>query len=310
MTMDFLAFSFLLTLGALAVKPSWSLVALAGLFLGLTSVCAHNWFHLGDKTCGWRRFYFDLSLASSRDWRISHAISHHFYTNTHMDMEISGFELYGLHFLPVTKGPIKKLYQHIYAHISAFLTFHQQFISRTYLVIKGHQKPLVENLIGPAQLIFLVFTTKDPLQSVVFWFVLHGIASYMLVIQFSWTHHHPDLYHAGEVQVDFASLDNSSILGDKPRSNRDWGLHIIDTTRDFDRTSETWGSLSTPIQMVTFGHHLLHHFFPSVDLSKVSDDNSYLLHVSLSWSSCTLRCTRHAGSRARPTPSWACHASL
>ena len=35
------------------------------------------------------RFYFDLSLTSSRDWRISHGLSHHFYTNMHLDIEVA-----------------------------------------------------------------------------------------------------------------------------------------------------------------------------------------------------------------------------
>ena len=39
-------------------------------FLGMAHVSAHNWFHQGDKT-SWRRFYFDLSFTSSRDWRVS-----------------------------------------------------------------------------------------------------------------------------------------------------------------------------------------------------------------------------------------------
>ena len=38
------------------------------------------------------RFYFDLSLTSSRDWRISHGLSHHFYTNMHLDIEVAPFD--------------------------------------------------------------------------------------------------------------------------------------------------------------------------------------------------------------------------
>ena len=39
------------------------------------------------------RFYFDLSLTSSRDWRISHGLSHHFFTNMHLDIEVLRFDL-------------------------------------------------------------------------------------------------------------------------------------------------------------------------------------------------------------------------
>jgi len=253
LTMDFLGITFLVLLGGLAYYPCLSLAVLAGIFLGMTSICAHNWFHLGDRVAGLRRFYFDLSLASSRDWRISHGLSHHYFTNMYMDIEISGFEPYALHFLPVPKGVVKQAWQHLAAHLGAFLTFPLQFAARMYLVLSGEQRMLVENLLAPAQLVLLTLATRDPLSSSLLWFLYHGIASYMLTINFSWTHHHPDLYHAGDAM----------------RTNRDWGLHIIDTTLDFDRTTDTWGCLSTPLQLTTFGHHLLHHFFPTVDLSKL-----------------------------------------
>ena len=38
------------------------------------------------------RFYFDLSLTSSRDWRISHGLSHHVYTNMYLDIEVAPFD--------------------------------------------------------------------------------------------------------------------------------------------------------------------------------------------------------------------------
>ena len=64
--------------------------------MDFTLVIAHNFFHQKDS---WRRFYFDVSCFSSSDWRISHALSHHIYTNTLLDMEISGLEPL-LNFLP------------------------------------------------------------------------------------------------------------------------------------------------------------------------------------------------------------------
>ena len=92
LTMDILAWSFIASLGLLAAQPSvlvmkmvtlmmmmwWCFVTftinflitqmalLPGLLLGLTSICAHNWFHLSDHTAGLRRFlYFFLSLFAS-----------------------------------------------------------------------------------------------------------------------------------------------------------------------------------------------------------------------------------------------------
>lgn len=49
---------------------------------------AHSMFHLRDT---WRVYYFDLSMLSSRYWRVSHALSHHLYPNTMRDLEVTEF---------------------------------------------------------------------------------------------------------------------------------------------------------------------------------------------------------------------------
>jgi len=251
-TMDCLVMSFFILLCVLSVYPCMPVALLTGTLLGLSNISAHNWFHKADKK-GWRRFYFDLSLTSSRDWRVSHGISHHLYTNTYMDIEVSGFEPWGLNFLPVKKSFGTKVFQHALAHLAAITIYPIEFLKRVYLILFEEHKLLPENLLAPIQLVFLWMMTQDLLLSTKLWVTIHAVCGYMLVIQFSWTHHHPQLYHAG----------------DKPRSDRDWGLHMLDTTVDFDRTRGTWGLLSTPLQLVTFGHHLLHHLFPTVDLSKL-----------------------------------------
>lgn len=168
-------------------------------------------------------------------------------------MEVSAFEPFGLSFLPVEKNSFMKIIQHGYAHLACILIYPIEFVKRVYLILFEDHKLLPENLLAPLQLVFLCLMTQDLVLSAKLWLIIHAVCGYMLVIQFSWTHHHPELYHAG----------------DKPRANRDWGLHIMDTTLDFDRTKGTWGALSTPLQLVTFGHHILHHYFPTVDTSKL-----------------------------------------
>ena len=128
--------------------------------------------------------------------------------------------------------------------------------------------------------------------SLMLWLTMHTVAGYMLVIQKTTTHHGPELYHAG----------------DELRENRDWGLHTLDTTRDMDKSSEMYGALARPLVYTTFGNHLLHHFFPAVDHSKVTQNvkSSKLIHqisrkclscsvltISCrSWSRCTQHCSR------------------
>ena len=90
--------------------------------------------------------------------------------------------------------------------------------------------------------------------SLLLWLTYHCVAGYMLVIQKTTTHHGPQLYHAG----------------DELRHDRDWGLHMLDTTRDMDKSEEQYGAMAKPLVYTTFGNHLLHHMFPTVDHSKVN----------------------------------------
>lgn len=61
------------------------LIIILGVFLTWTTIAAHNFFHMRDN---FRMYYFDLSMMSSKNWRISHVMSHHMYTNTVWDYEI------------------------------------------------------------------------------------------------------------------------------------------------------------------------------------------------------------------------------
>ncbi|KAJ4430951.1 hypothetical protein ANN_19544 [Periplaneta americana] len=80
-----------------AATSNYMTGALSGFLLALTVIAAHNFFHQKDN---FRMYYFDLSLMSSselgfcfgRDWRISHALSHHLYPNSLLDLELSMFE--------------------------------------------------------------------------------------------------------------------------------------------------------------------------------------------------------------------------
>lgn len=61
----------------------------SGVFLAWTTIIGHNFFHMRDN---FRMYYFDLSLMSSKDWRISHVMSHHTYPNTLWDFEMYAIE--------------------------------------------------------------------------------------------------------------------------------------------------------------------------------------------------------------------------
>lgn len=62
---------------------------LAALSLSWLSISAHNYFHQRDN---WRMYTFNLTLLNFAEWRISHIISHHVYTNSLHDLEMALFE--------------------------------------------------------------------------------------------------------------------------------------------------------------------------------------------------------------------------
>lgn len=72
-----------------AIIQSLLLILLAGVLMCWTTITAHNYFHRKDN---WRMYTYNLSLLNYADWRISHALSHHLYTNSYHDLEISMFE--------------------------------------------------------------------------------------------------------------------------------------------------------------------------------------------------------------------------
>lgn len=91
------------------------LMLLSSLCLCWTVISAHNFFHRRDN---FRMLYFNLSFFNYKEWRISHALSHHLYPNSLHDMEISFFEPF-LCWIPNanTKGFIQRYLSWIYSPI-------------------------------------------------------------------------------------------------------------------------------------------------------------------------------------------------
>lgn len=84
---------------------SISLSILTGIVLMLLGIASHNYFHRRDN---WRMFCFNLTGLNYREWRISHAISHHMYPNTIYDLEVTNFEPL-LKWMPMEKSEWEKV---------------------------------------------------------------------------------------------------------------------------------------------------------------------------------------------------------
>lgn len=68
----------------LTTKNIWFLALTSPLLAWLT-IAGHNYVHRKDN---FRMNYFNFSLLSHREFRVSHALSHHLYTNSLVDMEV------------------------------------------------------------------------------------------------------------------------------------------------------------------------------------------------------------------------------
>ncbi|VVD02307.1 unnamed protein product [Leptidea sinapis] len=199
----------------------WYVVASAS--LALLTVACHNFIH---RRTNWRMYLFNMSLWSYRDFRISHVLSHHLYTNTLMDAELSTLEPFLIYnprinnfrFLSVV------LWQ---GSFNSHLRWHDAI---------GLTLPLIMWLTSAASVTHVIYT----------WLCINCTGSLLFfLIAVNAAHHHPD-----------AMKD-----GDEPRNETvDWGEHQVEAL--LDRKDVNSNSFAV---MTLFGDHALHHMFPTLD---------------------------------------------
>lgn len=104
------------------------LAFIAGLILTFTVVTAHNYFHRQDN---FRMLYFNLCMFSYREWRISHALSHHLFPNSWQDLEVIIFEPIASWLPdPQMKGTFKRYASWIYGPLLWSALYVAEFIKR------------------------------------------------------------------------------------------------------------------------------------------------------------------------------------
>ncbi|KAL1498215.1 hypothetical protein ABEB36_009049 [Hypothenemus hampei] len=241
--------SFLVTLFILATLAAkyWNffLALLAGHVLAFLSIAAHNYFHRRDN---FRMYYFNFSLQTVREWRISHVLSHHMHTNTIDDYEISSWEPY-LQYLPIKKSPLQRYGQWLWAPLLWISGFHRAFIGRLEEYIKGRRNHIKKTdfIAFLLPLFMYIVSGQTFLGTLLMWNVIIMVGStHLFFVGLHAAHHHPEIFHDG----------------DKPRSENDydWGLSQLDAVME---RKEITGSLF--LVLTNFGDHCLHHMFPTLD---------------------------------------------
>ncbi|XP_068631090.1 cytochrome b5-related protein-like [Battus philenor] len=249
---DGLFFVFLLTCALSCICNNYWLVMssylAASLSLAWIVVAAHNYIH---KKTNWRMYLFNLGMWSYRDFRVSHALSHHLYPNTLMDLEISGFEPF-VFWLPL------KNRLHSYGQLAIFIQmlifgfmfplnflkrFSLNFVRKDFFVNHYRWHDGISLLIPVWMWVISGSTFYDVL---IMWVWIICTASFIFMhIGSNAAHHHPDCFRDGD-EID--------------EITRDWGLHEVEAVMDRRDINKNFFTV-----MTFFGHHTLHHLFPTLD---------------------------------------------
>ncbi|KAK9887942.1 hypothetical protein WA026_000242 [Henosepilachna vigintioctopunctata] len=221
-------------------SESYLLGALTGYVLALNINISHNFIHMKNN---FRMYYLDLSMLSSRDFRVVHALSHHLFPNTIHDLEISMFEPV-FFLLPQKKTQLRKYLSWIYA-----LIFFPFIAIRAYTLNLIIQRRIrINTLIPWIALATTYWLTGQPFFTclkIFIWIILWGSFCFYLIGKTA-AHHHPDIFHDGD---DARSKDDL-----------DFGAHQLDAVGDRPNINE-----SPFLTLTNFGDHALHHLFPTID---------------------------------------------
>ncbi|XP_059052809.1 cytochrome b5-related protein-like [Achroia grisella] len=220
---------------------------IASLSMAWAMVASHNYIH---RKSNWRMYVFNIGLWSYRDFRVSHALSHHLFPNTLMDLEISGFEPL-VHWIPKRNVPIHAnfafLIENALFPFLFILTFMKKvilnFIRKDYF--KDHYR--WHDMIGLSIPIWMWIVSGVPfVEAFKMWLWINCTASYIFyTIGSNAAHHHPKLFHDGD---------------ELREPIRDWGVHEVEAV--IDRTDINDNLFKV---MTFFGDHTLHHLFPTLD---------------------------------------------
>ncbi|XP_049870170.1 cytochrome b5-related protein-like [Pectinophora gossypiella] len=257
---DFVTDAMLVALLVLSPLSCWAwsqnifagagITLVTGVVLSGLTICAHNYFHRSDS---WRMYLFNVCGMSYKEWRITHALSHHLHTNTLQDIELSVLEPF-LIFTPYKDKPIwAQMAALYYPVIFPFCTI-TATIKDMYTSITGFEgkKGSWDTFITFALPMWMWMLGGLWLPwTLVLWIVTLGTASFFFMVFGLTAGHHSH---------------NNFFDGDIPREDHmDWGIHQLDTVIEREEFA------GNHFQSLTrFGDHALHHLFPTLDHAELT----------------------------------------
>jgi fatty acid desaturase len=242
----------------LAVKlQSYLMIIPAGLMIAWSFFIGHNFLHQKDN---WRKIMINFSLMSYREIQISHIFSHHVYTNSFNDLEVTMVEPAFSWFPLSTKTFVQKYLSWIYTWSMFAMLSQLLFIQRALISIFTKDKFFYkEDFVGLLVPLAMYFFGRSELSTVLKFYNLILLASGLFfgLIGITVGHHAPQVTHEG----------------DELEKTMDFGIYQLDTVVDRKDVK-----VSQFLVLTHLGEHTLHHFFPTLDhgllpqLNKVFED--------------------------------------
>ncbi|CAD8104071.1 unnamed protein product [Paramecium primaurelia] len=248
-------FSFIITFLLTCTLQSYLWAIICGYTLYVCFGLGHNFLHQGSFEP--RRYLADLSFFSHFHWAITHCISHHHFTNSNIDLEVTSFEPY--YKTQKSKLPNNKYFRY-YMDVFFALVSTIQFLSTIQQLLRGEERIRKEYFIPIVEYLILYYFCGDALEGFKLFMVIQSTSSY-LTLKYSLITHHNNICYT----------DGCSIV-----PSRDFGIYTLQTSQDHDP------QVIFPFNMFIFqgfNQHTLHHMFPTVDESRIPEIQHFLLET-------------------------------
>ncbi|XP_055590306.1 cytochrome b5-related protein-like [Uranotaenia lowii] len=226
---------------------SYLVATICGLFISWVVISAHNFVHQRDN---WRMKLLNLTFFCYREWRVTHILSHHFYSNSILDLEVSAFEPI-LCWLPnpAIKGRLQRFGSWIYGPLIFSAMFMLDYFKRIIETLATSKSNFYADDLVPFILPCFMMLVKPPtatigdIMSLYFCVALTG-SFFFGFIALNASHHQPECFHSG----------------DQLPEDIDFGIFQLATI--IDRVDVKQNHFTS---LTGFGHHCLHHMFPTLD---------------------------------------------
>lgn len=173
-------------------------MVLSALCMCYTLISAHNFFHRRDN---FRMLYFNLSFLNYKEWRISHAMSHHLFPNSLYDLEIVLFEPIFCWIPSPMKSFTQRFLSWLYSPVVYTFMFLDQLAKRTVFSITTKTNLFERSDMIPliVPLAMLLFGSTNPFSVLFVWMQIILISSFIFgAIGLNAGHHHPNVVHEGD----------------------------------------------------------------------------------------------------------------